>query len=570
MSVAADWMARQLAEFDAEFAMVVLDGRVVAAVGIDEPTRTIVEAFGLGTTTLDVGNLDDGSLDDGRLDVERQPLHVTAVDVPRSSGDGRLVVGRRGEPLAATDVTLLESMARTLGVAVELQASRSVERRLNDELIAQSHRDQLTGLANRRLAIERLEDWARAEPGATAIHVNLDRFKSVNDAYGHAAGDEILRQVAERLSDATRVDDVVARLSSDEFLVLAQSADDDVADELATRVAATSTFTASVGDREIPVTASVGCARHLAGETADEVIANAELAMSRAKALGGGQLVRFDGAMREERTAELALERELRFAVEHGEFDVYFQPVVDLADRSLVGAEALVRWNHPTRGVLAPGSFIDAAETAGIVALVDRVALLRAVAHLEEWDRAGLLASAFRISVNVSAQQFGDPDLAAIVTDLVGRRIDPVRLWLEITETAMMRDVESSLRNMRAIRELGVHLSVDDFGTGWSSLSYLTQFPVESLKIDQTFVAGLCASADDHAIVEATVHLASALGLGVIAEGVETEEQAVELRRLGVRAVQGYLYARPLPAAQFRAQWLERGDGSTAGEPSPA
>lgn len=759
MTVVAAWMAQQLAEFsavfdgddegrrltlaldrvvesfDAEFALVVLDGEVRQAVGLNDPDLCAVfAAAAVGSTVVDGGRYG--------------PIHLCTVGIPRGAGDHRLVVGRVSDTLSAVEVTLLRSMARTLGVALELHEARAMERRLHDEIsersrsnahlaaslsqrqrvldhlfriqrsitqrapimtvldsitasaaelipdtiiglrlvesnrdtaalvavvgddgvlqrttdrvavgeglagrsiaenrfliaddyptspdraenwlsigvttvmatpvrrngvavgslvamswkpgrrfdheeqhllqslaehgslafndasaieviqrsleraVFDSHHDQLTGLANRKQAIERLEEWAAANSGTTVIFVDLDRFKAINDAYGHTTGDEILRSVATRLSEVTRVDDLVARLSGDEFLVIAPSPDEDTADDLAGRIADALSFVASVGYRDIPVSASVGCARHIPGETADDVVANADLAMYRAKESGGGRLVRFDGAMRDARTAELTLERELRFAIDHDEFEVYFQPVVDLEDDRLIGAEALVRWNHPTRGVLAPGHFVDAAEAAGIIAQLDAAALRRAVGHLDRWERTGGVPADFRISVNVSARQFGDQALVATVAaQLAARRLPPTRLWLEITETAMMRDVDGSLRTMQALRDLGVHLSVDDFGTGWSSLSYLKQFPVEALKIDQSFVAGLCTNGDDHAIVEATIHLAAALGLGVIAEGVEEAEQAAELRRLGCRAVQGYLYSRPLPADEFESQWLAR------------
>ncbi len=757
MSVAAAWMAQQLAEFtsvfdgeddvrrislaldrvaesfDAEFALVVLDGSVRQALGLnDDDLRSALLAASPGSSVVEDGG--HGS------------IHVTVVPIPRSGTDDRLAVGRLSDALSAVEVTLLRSMARTLGVALELHEARAVERQLHDEIAAQSrsnarlveslsqrqrvldhlfriqrsiserapimtvldsitasaaellpstiiglrlvessgdtaalvavvgedgilqrtnervpigegiagrsiaenrflvaddyptspdshdrwsaigvttamatpvrrngvavgtlvamsweprrrfdeeeqhllqslaehgslafndasaieviqrsleravfdsHHDQLTGVANRKQAIGRLEEWAATEAGTTVIFVDLDRFKSINDAYGHTTGDEILRLVASRLSEVVRVDDLVARLSGDEFLVIARSPDGDIVDDLAARVAETLSFVAQVGFREIRVTASVGCARHIPGETADDVVANADLAMYRAKESGGGQLVRFDGAMRDERNAELTLERELRFAIEHDEFDVFFQPVVDLESGRLIGAEALVRWNHPTRGMLAPGHFVDAAEAVGLIGQIDTLAMRRAVHHLERWDAAGQLAPEFRISVNVSARRFGDQRLVDTVrSELEHRSLAPSRLWLEITETAMMRDVEGSLCTMQALRKLGVHLSVDDFGTGWSSLAYLKQFPVEALKIDQSFVAGLCENPDDHAIVEATIQLAAALGLGVIAEGVEEQAQADELRRLGCRSVQGYLYSRPLPAATFEAQWL--------------
>ncbi|MFN8051887.1 MAG: GGDEF domain-containing protein [Acidimicrobiales bacterium] len=461
-----------------------------------------------------------------------------------------------GRRFSEDEQHLLQSLAEHGSLAFNDASAIEVIQRSLERAVHDSHHDQLTGLANRKQAIGRLEEWAAENSGTTVIFIDIDRFKAVNDAYGHSTGDEILRNVARRLTDVTRVDDLVARLSGDEFLVIARSPDEYTATDLATRIADSLRFTTMVGFREIRVTASVGCARHIPGETADDVVANADLAMYRAKDAGGGQLVQFDGAMRDERTAELTLERELRFAIEHDEFEVYFQPVVDLASSRLIGAEALIRWNHPTEGMLSPGRFVEAAEAAGIIHQIDAAALRCSVRHLRGWERDGLLDADFRISVNVSARQFQDQSLVHTVAGELVDGVSPGRLWLEITETAMMRDVEGSLATMQGLRDLGVHLSVDDFGTGWSSLAYLKQFPVEALKIDQSFVAGLCVNADDSAIVEATIQLAAALGLSVIAEGVETRDQADELRRLGCRSVQGYLYARPLAAAEFAQRWL--------------
>lgn len=476
---------------------------------------------------------------------------------------------KEGRRFDEAEQHLLQSLAEHASLAFNDASALEVIQRSLERAVFDSHHDQLTGLANRKQAIERLEEWAAHDADTTVIFVDLDRFKSVNDAYGHNTGDEILRNVAARLEEVTRVDDLVARLSGDEFLVIARSPDEATGTDLAGRIAEALSFTATVERREIRVSASVGCARHLPGETADDVVANADLAMYRAKVSGGGQLVRYDGEMRAARTAELTLDRELRYAVDHNEFDVYFQPVVDLASDRVIGAEALVRWNHPTRGVLAPGAFIVAAESSGIVREIDTLATERAIRYLQGWERRRLVPADFRISVNMSARQFRDRSLIATIGTLLAEHdVDPGRLWLEITETAMMRDVDLSLGTMHGLRELGVHLSVDDFGTGWSSLAYLKQFPVEALKIDQSFVAGLCTNGDDRAIVEATIQLAGALGLGVIAEGVEEQEQADALGRLGCRSVQGYLYSRPVPAHEFVQRWLQLASAATGGSVS--
>lgn len=464
---------------------------------------------------------------------------------------------KSGHRYSEDDHQVLRALAEHGSLALNDASAIEVIQRSLERAVFDSQHDQLTGLANRSKAIERLTEWASADSGTSVIFVDLDRFKTINDAYGHSTGDEILRQVARRLSDVVRVDDVVARLAGDEFLVLARSDDEATVADLAGRIADHLTFVAIVDRREIPVSASVGCARHLVGESPDDVIANADVAMFRAKESGGARLVQFDRNMRDERLAQLKLERELRFAAEHDEFIVFFQPVIELATLRLVGAEALVRWQHPRRGLLQPGAFIDAAEDAGLLGEIDSAALHQAVGQLASWQRSGDVDDAFRIGVNVSARQFGDQRLVSMVAEeLDDAGLDPSRLWLEITETTMMRDVAQSSATMHELKALGAHLSVDDFGTGWSSLAYLKQFPVEALKIDQSFIAGLCRNADDRAIVEATIGLAKALGLGVIAEGVETPEQANELLAMGCPSVQGYLYSRPLPADEFARRWL--------------
>ena len=453
----------------------------------------------------------------------------------------------------------LERYLATGGDLATVAQLAELARRAAD-LVA-GEQDHLTGLATRDEAIRRLQRWSIDGESATVICINIDRFKAINDSYGRSTGDEILRQVAGRLTDVTRADDVVTRTAGDEFLVLARAEDPDVelAVDIANRISDSLSFTAVVGRLRVPITASAGCAVHYVGESADDVITNADVAMRLAKSQGGDQLVRFDTEMRVRLISELTLEREIRFGIEHDEFVVNFQPVVDLRTGELRGAEALVRWNHPTRGRLEPGDFIESAELAGLAGRLDSYVLRCAVRRLSDWRSAGLISDEFRLGVNVSGSRFGESQMVdEVIGELSAAGVTAQQLVLEITETSMMRDIERSLTTMKQLTGVGLRLSVDDFGTGWSSLAYLKQFPVDSLKIDQSFVAGLGVNADDDAIVRATIDLAGALGLRVVAEGVERTEQAAALLALGCGSAQGYLYSRPLEADVFVEQWLRR------------
>jgi len=462
-----------------------------------------------------------------------------------------------GRDFSAEEQRLMQLIAEQAALVFGDEGAAAVRSELVHEAEYGLSHDQLTGLANRAQVVARLQLIADEGGGSAVVFVDADRFKDINDAHGHAVGDEVLRRLARRVREAARATDLVARLSGDEFLVAARVHSEQEATLMAESIADVATFDIDVGQQSIEITASIGYAYRSNGDTPEDVVTNAELAMGRAKSLGTNRPARFDLAMRQARLDELTLDRDLRRAVADGELIVYFQPVVDLSTSEIRGAEALIRWDHPDRGVLVPGEFIDGAERLGVLADIDRAAMRGALRQLASWIADDRVGADFCMSVNVSAVQFRNPGLVdELAAELKRHGVPASRLWLEITETTMV-DVESSMETMVGIVDLGAHLSVDDFGTGWSSLAYLKRFPVEALKIDQSFVADLGNYAEDRAIVEATIQLAGALGLGVIAEGVETVAQADDLQRMGCSLGQGYHFARPMAAESFARRWLD-------------
>jgi diguanylate cyclase (GGDEF)-like protein/PAS domain S-box-containing protein len=420
----------------------------------------------------------------------------------------------------------------------------------------QALHDDLTNLPNRLLLTERLtHSLARAERTATQVAVlffDLDRFKLVNDGLGHAVGDELLVEVAHRLRASIRATDTVARFGGDEFVVVREDVHDvNEAVDFAERIAAKLGDPVAVSGRELYATASIGIALGDGTEPADQLLRDADAAMYRAKDLGRARIELFSHDLQQRVAARLDLETALRQAIERDELELLYQPIIRLADGRVVGAEALLRWHREGHGLVLPSEFIPIAEETGMIVPIGTWALehaldeVRALTRRHETDWP-LLA------VNLSALQLRLPTSIDMVRSAIRQSgVDPSMLSLEITESALMGDIELSARAMRALRELGVRLAVDDFGTGYSSLAYLKKLPIDALKIDRSFISGLPDDPHDRSITEAVITLGNSLGLTVVAEGVETVEQWIALDELGCAVGQGFLWSPPIPASGF-------------------
>ena len=430
----------------------------------------------------------------------------------------------------------------------------SERKRHEKELTQQALHDSLTNLPNRTLLRDRLElALARSSRLGTTVGVlflDLDRFKEINDGLGHGAGDEVLVQVAARLQSVVRGEDTVVRFGGDEFVILCDGiASPWEASALAERILECFIAPLAAGDSEFYMTASVGIALACPGQGAEELIRNADSAMYRAKERGRGCVELFDEEFRARTAARLKLQAELRRALDRKEFRLVYQPIVSLDNGAVVGVEALLRWEHPVRGLVSPTEFIALAEETGLIVPIGEWLLGEALERAAVWRTTIEGAENLFMSVNVSARQLTMPNLVDVIATAISETaIDPGAIHLEVTETALMRDVEFSIETLRGLKVLGAHLSVDDFGTGYSSLSYLKRLPLDTMKVDRSFVSGLGSDPHDSSIVSAIVAMGRALGLQTLAEGVETPEQLAELRALGCDLAQGYYFAMPLSA----------------------
>jgi len=467
----------------------------------------------------------------------------------------------RGEPPDTFVIVMGMSVLYLLAlgrVALGLTALRGALRErslLATELAEQASHDPLTGLANRRLFLTRLEAaLARPAPGraSAVLYLDLDRIKLINDTEGHAAGDAALAVVAERLRSGLRAADTVARLGGDEFGILLAPATKRETLAVAARINTLLEEPVPIGAHAVRISASVGVAFAAPGDTAQDVLRNADRAMYRAKASGGGSYVRYSEEMQAESTERLQLQADLSRAVERRELVLHYQPIVELEGGAIVGLEALVRWEHPMRGLLLPGAFLGLAEEGGLIVPIGRWVFREAIRQVSEWQRQGLLRRALMIDINVAARQLADPRFAYEVASAVaGSAMGAGRIAVELTETELIHDPEAVSRRLAVLRRGGLQVVIDDFGTAYASMAYLVDFPVDGLKIDRQFVKELDYGAGPgRALVSSIIGLAHQLGIWAVAEGVETETQARTLRELGCAYAQGFLFSRPIPADQ--------------------
>jgi diguanylate cyclase (GGDEF)-like protein/PAS domain S-box-containing protein len=454
------------------------------------------------------------------------------------------------------------SDGRWLAVAEDITQRLALER---DVL-----RDPLTGVLNRAALLDRLAHalaraGRRGHGAVLVMFLDLDGFKAVNDSVGHAIGDAVLRGVAQRLDGAMRVSDSLARLGGDEFVVVAEDvASRHAAAAVVCRVRDALHDPLPVGDTEVSVDASIGIvlATH---DSADEVLHQADVAMYRAKASGRGREVWFDEALRDEVAARLRLASDLRGAIGRDELRVYYQPLVAVSDLTVVGCEALLRWEHPVHGLLEPEAFLPIAEEDGDIMEIGAWVLAQACTQQRRWRLDG---HDLAISVNVSARELADPRYAErVARTLRETGVDAVNVALEVTETALLHDTRNAVTALTALKRLGVRIALDDFGRGYSSLEHVKSLPVDVVKVDRTFVAGVADNDEDRAIVRAIAALAATTGLAVIAEGVETAAQLHELRQLDGVIAQGFYFARPAPAERLQLDGFHAHGRPGVGDP---
>jgi diguanylate cyclase (GGDEF)-like protein/PAS domain S-box-containing protein len=506
----------------------------------------------IGRSLLDVVLADDREAAKRLFEQSRQRSGVPVVGEVRMLPRGSEQAPRRFE------MTVTDLLADPTVSGLVLNYSDITERALYQErLTRQAFQDTLTGLANRARFQERLEDALRQRDHTVGLlFIDLDRFKVINDSLGHDAGDQLLREVAERLTACLREGDTLARLGGDEFTVLLPDiSGPEVAVAVAERIIGHLKAPFDLPGQSVVVGASVGIATGVASrERPDTLLRDADAAMYEAKARGRGRHALFHAAMHTRAVSRLAIETELRRAIETGQLLLYYQPIILLGSGQMVGVEALLRWRRPDGTLVLPNEFVPVAEETGLIHPIGRWVLHEACDQLSGWRADLPQAAGLSMSVNVSARQLQDPSLASDVTSaLQHAALDPASLVLELTETVMAENLEVAKETLQALRWMSVQLAMDDFGTGYSSLSSLSQLPLDILKIDQSFVARLDHDAEGRAIVYAIMSLAGALGVRVTGEGIETPEQLSTLIELGCQYGQGHLLGEPMPADALAA-----------------
>jgi diguanylate cyclase (GGDEF)-like protein len=486
-------------------------------------------------------------------------------------GETRLVgVMLLGNRLGATadfsgaDLRLFETLAGHAGMSLEFDRLEQAIRRMRElqgALERQAYRDPLTDLANRALFMRRVhESLARPSGTSTVLFLDLDDFKRINDHSGHAAGDAVLMATADRIRGCVRPTDLAARLGGDEFAILLEDADERRGEEVAHRIVALLSQAVTINGQPCWVRASIGLATAGAGSgmDADDLMRHADIAMYRAKEAGKGQVRAFTPDMHPNALTKAPSRDEILAALEAGEFVAHYQPIVSVGSGEVVAAEALVRWNHPRHGLLAPSMFVPAAEATGTIPGIDRAVLEQACREAAAWSEEDGYARDAAVHVNLSGVGLRTNEVVGVVQDILQRTgLEPRRLVLELTESVLIAEMPTAQPILTALRALGVRIALDDFGTGYSNLANLRRLPATTLKLDRSFTQGLQrhpADPVDVTFVEGIVTLAHALGLAVTVEGVETEHQAARLREMGCDTAQGWYYARPGPAESFQQE----------------
>lgn len=464
-------------------------------------------------------------------------------------GQARIICDEAGKP------------AKLIAALLDITERKATESRI----LYMANHDALTGLPNREQLYANLgsaiNSSNRNNHGFALMFLDLDHFKDINDTLGHDVGDRLLVEMSQRLLKACRSEDTVSRLGGDEFILLLPESDEQGAAQAANKLLAIVSRPFMIDLHEINVTGSIGIAIYpIDGENIDQLSRHADAAMYRAKEDGRNAFRFFTKQMQEHSARNLLLVNALSHAIVREQLEVYFQPQIITRDRTVVGAEALLRWQHPELGAVSPGEFIRLAEDSGLILQIGEWVLRQAIRQAKRWQDQGF--APLLMAVNLSAVQFHQPELPQLVARILKEEgLSPAYLELELTESVTMRDPLAAIDVIKKLHEQGIHMSIDDFGTGYSSLNYLKKFQVSRLKIDQSFIRDLCVDPEDMAIVSAIISMSHSLGFETIAEGVETRDQLRILDGLGCDEVQGYYFSRPVPAAQFE-DFLKALDGN--------
>jgi diguanylate cyclase (GGDEF)-like protein len=482
--------------------------------------------------------------------------------------DGAIQAMRAGAFDYVTKPFDLQHVEAAVGRALEhralLETKRLYERHLEEKVNYLSLYDALTGLPNQNLFKSSCErELSAARNGGRKVatmFLSVDRSKRIYETLGHEVGDKLLREIGRRLSSCVREDDILAYFGGDEFaLLLRQIGGAEDAVKLVGRVREALKPVFNLDGQELFITASLGISLSPDdGADGHTILKNAAAALDRARQQGGDQYQFYTADMNAAALQRLSLENDLRRALERGEFLIHYQPQVGAGTGRLTGMEALVRWQHPELGLVSPAEFIPLAEETGLIVPLGEWVLREACAQRQRWHNSG--HASLRLAVNLSARQFEQPDLTEMIARVLAETgLDPRCLELELTESSVMKNADASAAVLGELKRSGIHISIDDFGTGYSSLSYLNRFPLDKLKVDQSFVRGMLSNQGDAAIVRAVITLAHSLKLKVVAEGVETKEQLAFLHLLKCDEMQGYLFSKPLPAAAFERLLMEEG-----------
>jgi diguanylate cyclase (GGDEF)-like protein len=490
---------------------------------------------------------------------DQTPDGVAYAVTPVMTTDGQVigticVIDTAAHAWTHTEVNCLMDVASALVTELELVSDLSVKRQTQEHLLYSTLHDALTGLPNRSLFTERLRHAMRRaarhpDDLFAVLFLDLDRFKEVNDNLGHFAGDELLRAVARRLEACIRPEDTVARLSGDEFAILLESiTETSDAGRVAQRIEEALSFPINLAGADVTTSASMGIVTSsMSHDQPEQLLRSADMAMYRAKAAGRARYEMFDRAMHTDALERLQLETDLRRAVELGEFTLHYQPLVSLRTGRITGLEALVRWEHPERGLVHPADFIPVAEETGLIVPIGRWVLVEACTQIRQWQKSHPRSEPLTIGVNLSVKQFSQPDLIEQIANAIEvTGVEPASLRLEITESAIIDKGRSATAMLSQIRQLGAQVYLDDFGTGYSSLSYLHGLPIDAIKIDRTFVSSMDTDDKNLRLVRTILTLAEIVGVRAEAEGISTSEQLKELRSLNCEQGQGYLFSAPI------------------------